>query len=598
MAKKFTKEQLIKIAEEIRNKVNEHETTMSSLLSSYTEMAELFLARPGTQPANTYSNPRLAEMFRAVNTYSKMEYRMLTSQKPFFDLVPMSKTAYENPKDIAAMSLYVEGQLAYSNYSRGLLRALYSKNLFGTTFIEEPYVNKVVNFIGRRAGVTEFKPRSLLQTAFAKNSYDIEESEWVSFADYFSKSKLAKEFKENKDNDAYYLSPELNDELERGIPAMENEWIQQRLQAAGYASNQKDINAREVTSYYGTLDCIDDNTEYYVCVLNRTHTFKISETMGLRPVRVATHLDFELEPLGYGLGSILGQSHREMDSNRRKMIDLSAFAAYNMLVTKRGAFEDALLNIEPLGIIESDYPESIQQLGPNPNGITATANLEMIMKQDFRTAAGTPDILQAMPSGETATEVALTSNAAVRNISVTSEMSSVPLVKKHIQGVIENGQKYMSEPMTVSLGRLPVKIVPSQLLHDVDVVVRTNTDTNFRPARLKNLMAASQLIAASPAPVGMKIDPQTAAAIQLEILRLLDVPATDIYVPLTDNDMAQMALMQQLQAGPQAQGEQPPAPELPPSGGGTELASTPGGTAILPEGDAVQAAAMDEASNP
>jgi hypothetical protein len=96
----------------------------------------------------------------------------------------------------------------------------------------------------------------------------------------------------------------------------------------------------------------------------------------------------------------------------------------------------------------------------------------------------------------------------------------------------------------------------------------------------------------------MKIDPKTAGAIQLEILRLLDVPATDIYVPLTDADMEQMALMAQLQAAPTAQGQMPAAPELPASGGGTELSNTPAGVAILPEGDAVQAAAMDEASNP
>lgn len=595
MAKLFTKEEARKIVAEIVEKVEDYEDRMAYILGSYTEISQLFLARPGRQPKNTYSNPRLTEMLKAVNTFSKMEFRMLTSQKPFFDVVPMNKRAYENPQDLAAMQLYAESQLNYSGYLRALLRGLYSKNLFGTLFVEEPYEEKTVNFLGRKVGVTMFKPRSLLQTAFCENAYDIEDSEWVSFTDYTSKNKLMSELDKNKKSDAYYPSEELENCIKEGTPNMENAWIQQRLNASGYSPDQKNTTAREVISYYGTLDCINDGQEYYICIVNREQLYKASEMMGLRPVRIATHLDFELEPLGQGIGTLLQRSHMEMDNNRRKMIDLATFAAYNMFVTRRSAFDQAMLTIKPLGIIESDNPEDLRNIGPNPIGITATMNAETIMKQDFRMAAQTPDVLQATPSGETATEVALTSNAAVRNISVTAELAAIPLVKKHIQCVIENGQKYMAKPYTVSLGRVPMQIMPSQLLHDVDISIRTNTDTNMRPARLKNLMAAAQLMATTPPPPGKKVNQEVMAGINSEILRILDVPVADIYVPLTDEDMQAMMLQQALSA-PQGQATGAGAAEIEtPESGTVENAELPGGgNAVLPSGDTQ----MSETSNP
>src|SRR3989304_5498214 len=83
-----------RVAAEVRDKFEWYETRQSRFMSDYNEWADIFKVRKpvtrsisgssggssGGTGIRGYSNPRLTEMFRAVNALATMEVRMMTSQ--------------------------------------------------------------------------------------------------------------------------------------------------------------------------------------------------------------------------------------------------------------------------------------------------------------------------------------------------------------------------------------------------------------------------------------------------------------------------------------------------------------------------------------
>lgn len=572
------------IVDEIVGKVNSYESSMSSLLATYTELAEIFLIKPGNLREGSFSNPRVAEMYRAVNAISKMEYRMLTSQKPFFELVPMDIISYTNPVDVIASENYIKQQLKYSEYDINLLRALFSKNLFGTVFVEEPYYTKKVNFLGRKVGVTGFQPRSLLQVAFSRDNFNLRDYSWVSLADYKTRQQLEMCLK-NDDTEIYNkdaFSEYINDTEAPYI----NNWIQTRLQASGFDTDGfNDGNVAEVSSYYGPLDTLNDGLIYNVLVINRKYLFRITEVPGLTPVRTATMVDFELEPLGYGIGTLLKNLSNDIDANRAKLNDIVTFSTYNMFVKGReSGIEDADFTARPWGIIEVDDPNGFKPLVNNFQNAKMALDYEMLLKDDFRNASGATNTLQAIVGENvTATEVSLAMNESVRNISVNSEMTAKSLVRDHIQLVLENGQKYQSERMVVNIDGIPTIIEPNQLKIDVDVEVRTMTDQNFRPARLKNTITALQTLLTIPpqSMPGMKVNIEPMVK---EIAKMLDIPAFgEVIQPITEQDLIAMKVQAEMGQPSQLQNTRQgnvPIPMEP-----QNVQQTPAGEVLQPPGE-------------
>ena len=101
-------------------------------------------------------------------------------------------------------------------------------------------------------------------------------------------------------------------------------------------------------------------------------------------------------------------------------------------------------------------------------------------------------------------------------------------------------------------------ITPNDMLIDTNVSVKTMTDQDFRPARVRNLMTTLQLINTIPpqAMQGVKIN---IVPTLVELLRLLDIPNYEQSVQvLTPNDLLRQQMMAQMQAaqmaGPQSVG--------------------------------------------
>lgn len=574
------------IIEEIKEKKGHYESKMAPRLNLWTEAAEMYSGKSCTRLENSKVSPNSAELYKAVRAKANMMYRMLTGRRPFFELEPMDILGFTDKDKLVKAEHYITMSLEDSNFDRGLYRALVMVNLYGSVAIHEQYEPIRSSLLGQKRFITSYRPVSLINCAFSLDAYDIQESGWKAISDVQSKTVLNRILAHDPSGKLYdtlRINKALNQEKYQ--PEV-NQWVNQRMAWSGYTDGDF-TGGIERTHYYGNIDCMNDGEEYAVDVVNNEFIIRMESYEGLCPVRVATVDTIDVEPLGNGMADKFGNMLGQLDTTRSNLLNTITLAGANMFMKQKGTGdEDLEFSVRQLGILNLESP-SLQSISPDPRTVSSLAAYENSLIQQFRTAAGAPDILQAVVTGDaTATENSLSMNEAVRNISVEAEMLSRPLVEDHIKVVLQNGQRYQTKPFTVMINKAPIQATPSDLMIDVNVRVKSMTDQDFRPSKINRLMAAAQLMINVPkqATPGLKTN---AAPTILEVLRLLDVPEWDKSVSvLTEEDLLQMQLMAQLEAGPQAK---PPTTTIPTAGRPTgvrttETIKTPVGEVLQPPG--------------
>jgi hypothetical protein len=530
---------------------------MATRLARWVEIAEMYQGKTSTARQNAKLSPNSMELYKAVRAISNMQYRMLTSQKPFFELAPLDVLGYADPSKILKSEHYVTNQLDLSRFSKGLYRTLVMLNLYGSVAVHSQYEPLRSSFLGKKRYITSYRPVSLINCAFSLDAYDIEESGWVAISDIQSKSVLHKLLSHDPDGEIYNLKAihaALNED--DYVPAV-NTWVTQRMAWSGYV-NSNFSGGIDRCNYYGPLECRNDGEEYAVEMVNGKHIVRCEAFEGIRPVRIGTINNLDVEPLGNGQGDQFRPMLNQLDEVRSSLLNTITFAGANMFAKQKAFGEESMeFAIRNFGILNLENPD-LRPVGPNPNTIAALTGYEGALINQFRQGSGATDTLQALVSGEsaTATEVSLSMNEAVRNISVGSEQIAPVLVGDHIKMILQNGQKYQTRPFTLVINQTPITINPSDLLVDVDVRVKTMTDQDFRPAKINKLMAAAQLILQTPVnPVtGLKLDP---APVIKEILKLLDVPQYDQTVgKVNDEDLIRANVMAQMSNANTVAGQQ------------------------------------------
>jgi len=486
------------IIDEITNKAEDFETNMSHFLEEYNDWADIYSVRPpsrfrnqNTRSSHRFSNPRLTEMFRAVNALATTEYRLLTSQDPFFEPVPMELGADRERLKIVEST--IQTQLLLSEYKRHLLSALTSKILFGTVIVEEQYKIIGINDL-RRFPVTTFTPRSMTNVFFDRNTFEIEDSDWLMTADVISNGKLRR-LPNDSDIGIEWNKAEIEEAIkQQGMTNTLNSFVRNRLDRAGFHEDSNLTGVKELLTYHGKLDAIDDGEDYLVALLNREHMIRFHKNNsmhGKKPFRVAKWIDFELSVTGKGLGHLLARSHRSMDANRQKIQDLISMGTYNIWLKDRLANINANeLKIRPQQVIETDNINGIKPIVPDLRGADAGLKLDEILKNEFRAASGATNTLQAIASegGVTASEAVLSQNEALRAISVRAELAAEQLVRKHLQIMHSNNAQNVNEILNVNIDGDPVNVYPIDLQVDVDFRVKIVTDKDFKPQRIKTLL--------------------------------------------------------------------------------------------------------------
>jgi len=526
------------IAAEIVSKQTQYESVNAYRMANWNKIAEVFLCKDEHKSdGKNWSNPAIGELFRSTRALTNMTYRMLTAQRPFYMLQPNDIAGVQRPIDLVYLQSLIDQNMEYAKYRPNLKKAVMLTYLYGTGFVESQYVTKTVNFVGRKASFTTFNPRPLLNTAFSRSTYDIEEAPWYSFADVVNKQGIISTILGNTDKEDGYIQSAVNDVKEDKDKPEVNEWVNQRLIAAGYDKSLEASNdVAEVITYYGTLDTLGDGLTYCVQVVNRKHIIRIYEHKGIVPVRAAKLVDFELDAMGYGIGDMFLNLHDSITDMRQFGMNLAAFAGANMYVKQKDvAVEDSAYTVEQNKVIATENPADFRPLTANPLALRMVQEMEERLRSEYRSNTGATDTLQAIPAEDsTATEVSLMMNESVRNVSVNAEMMAGPYVKMYVQNIVENVQKYVRKPTVVPVGGVPVIVNPNSFLVDVNVSVKTMTDQDFRPKRLRNLQESLKVLTLLPQDKYV-IDP---TPILNEMMRLQEVPGfSTIIRPKTKDEI-------------------------------------------------------------
>lgn len=536
-----------KLLSEIIDKVELYQTRNAAFLNEYNDWSDMFTIKKPQRKSNTFSNPRLSEMFRAANALSTMEYRMLTNQEPFFEFLT-DEVGQARPDSAYKAQQLIITQLEKSKYKENLFRSLLMRNVFGTVVVEEPFDTMILSHLGRKLPMLKFVPRSLLQVFFDPSTSDISEGQWIATSDMVSTYYLQNQ--KSSDSHGGWVNSELNKALAKDAESPElDQYIKSRLQASGYTNTDEwPANIREFITYYGKLECLNDGLEYVVGIVNRKYIVKFTDNplqTGKRPFRIAHYLKWELEPLGYGLGKLFSSLHKSMDANRQRMQDTMAFASYNPMLRNRYAgISDKDMVIKPWAIIDTDDVNALQPLKLNSDSVQYAMTIEKLMQEEFRAASGATNTLQAIITEATASEVSLAQNEAVRNISVKAELAAESLMREHIEMMHTYNMLFIKDKLKVMLPNGPVDIYPDDLLLDLDVKLKIVTDKDFKPERLKKLLEYYSTLTSirnvSPDMAYLDTKPLVRA-----INKAMDIPG-DVIVALTPERVQELQLAAQL----------------------------------------------------
>lgn len=482
------------IVQEVVGKFEDYEGRMQNFMSEIGEWSDLYKVKRPQRKKKAFSNPRLTEFFRACNALSTIIYRMLTVRDPFFGIAPVGgDPSYD---DLQTVVHVLKTQLKYSKYRGNLLRACNFVVPFGTVVCQEDFRVVGVNPIGRRIPLTTFIPRALDQVAFDRGTIDIDDADWIGTADVTSNKALLR-IAEEADSVKVPWNKEV---LEAAAKEVEqdntiNEKVLQRLTRDGTSYDSAFKDKKELLMYYGKLDTMNDSVEYVLAIVNRKHLVRFHANRfqhGKRQFRIGKYIDFD-GPFGIGVGQIGAAAHRSMDANRQRAQDNITMAAMNMWKRRKNRIDDADFEIGPNRLVDVEEMGDLEGLNVPTAGAVAALSLEEVMKQEFR-AATAPDTMQALITKATASEVTLSQNEGLRNVSVKAEGIADSLVREHLEVSHWNNIQNINASFNINKAGISRTVYPIDLRIDVDFEALVTTDKDFKPERLEKLVQLAQIL--------------------------------------------------------------------------------------------------------
>lgn len=485
---------------EIKEKIDYWHSRLVAQLYRFNTYADFWrLVKPPRSGAlDGFANPQVTETTRATEAIATFLHRALTSAQPNFQL--LSHNPLVDPSQLWKSEITLEWQKTAMQYPRKLLKALRSCALMGTVAVEEPWVVNRPYFEG-----TDFVPRSLLQIAFDPLAIDISLSGWHGYIDFVTEDTL-KDLAEKMPDvyDPTAIQHVLDSAKQYGNMTPE---VISRLAAAGYYSFTGGPTTANVShvfymvTYYGSLsdNPLPPGQEWKVTVINDLHVISAHPSPYRRRPNVFAHLnEFELEPYGYGVGRVAESLQPELNSNRGRMHDTITFSLFNMWIASRMAnIKTSQLRIKPWGVVETDDAEGLKPIRPQLEGVNFGVQLENLMKNEFRATTGATDNLQALVTEATATESSIAQSEAVRRLSVMAEIIAEPLVREHLSKMHENNATFLDEPFWIANtgpDQKPLRVVPSDIAPDAQVMIKIVTDKDFRPQRNKDILQFLQTV--------------------------------------------------------------------------------------------------------
>lgn len=490
----------------ITERITDWETGMSEFFARWNEWASSYEMKytDGDRRPQGISKNVTAETPRAVNTLATSITRMQTSNDPPFELRlkgGLSAPDSGGEEKLFNMERIVDDILIQTEFKRNLLKGNRGLCLFGTQIWEKPLIIKPRGAAQPNFQGTALKPLSLLQVAFDSTAFEIESSDFLAPITRHSGAGLRNLAQSNPaiwDRDAIEEAIKESGPREDGTGAGETGFsrsnIEHRRINAGYSELKK--RQLELVLFSGRLPSTlietplfqemwqkfgrtDDplTSDITIGVLDRRKIIRFHPTpygSWHHMYNIGHYIEFELEPMGYGVGALGNRLQKDMNRIMRYANDVAKFSLFNMFLAGRGSgLKSQSMNIFPWSVVPVDDVNQVKELRPQIEGITNGLKLQEFTREDFRAVTHASSTLQAVITGATATESSLAQSEALRAIGLTAEVNGDSVLRPYFTTLIIN---------LLDQNPYDTNLVP------VDMIPKLVTDKDYKPEYARRLL--------------------------------------------------------------------------------------------------------------
>jgi len=485
------------IIDEVIGRINDWESDMSQFFGLWNEWASSY------RMIDTRKNPRptgvskvlTGETPRAVNALATSITRMQTAADPYFELRGDSV----KEEQLFDAEKRLQRQLMLTEFKRNLLKGNRGLCLFGTQVWEEPYISYPAGTPTPIFQGTGFTPLSLLQVAFESSVYDMKLSDYIATLSnvngnylrfvsnsgngVWNQALIEQGIKEKQDGGESDSKSRIEERRTKGqyndISARQNELILWH----GRLTNLENPVLLEMWQKFGRTDDIK-HSDITVGILNRKYLVRLHPTpygTWHHMYKIGHYIEFELEPLGYGVGALGNNLQKDMNRIVTYAYDVAKFSLWNLWLSGRGGgMKPQNMNIFPFSVIPVDDINQIKEFRPQIEGIVSGLKLHEITREDFRGVTHATATLQAINTGGTATEASLAQGEAMRAVSLTAEINGDTVNRPHLETMYKN-----------DIDQNPFD---SQIVRGLDILYKVVTDKDYRPEHSKQLIQIASFI--------------------------------------------------------------------------------------------------------
>ena len=510
----------LRIKEEVIEKVNLYDSTMESFFGEWLEASNSWRMIPNARGRGSRGlfNSKSGETTRATNTLASLWFRMLTASDPYLEIYPDGIGPFGrelSEEELYATREILVKQAEFIQYKPKLLKTLRSLALIGTVIVEKPFMSVPLGMPNEFFEATDFQFRSLLRTGFDPYCFDLDFSDFIYTVDYLTKFRLnsmaqTQEGVWFKDKIQSVLDKK-NDSSEEGKFVSDSfSNILERKQRAGY--NDSSQNFLELINYHGKLDTNNDilidiweqagrqddinMTDWTTGVLDGEECVRLHPTAygsWKYVFETASINQFELEPIGYGVGKFGRRTQRELDHTQSVTNDALIMAVYSMWkIGKFAGLNENQISIRPFNLIALDDITQLEQLRVDMNTIVQSLSMQGFLKEDFRTINNAQSNLQAVNTSATATEASLTQTEAIRGNSVQAEIIAETLVRGYFKTAHLNNYNLLDYGINVNVpgprGNFVQKINRYNIPANIGLKIKVTTDKDYTPEKLKKIL--------------------------------------------------------------------------------------------------------------
>lgn len=490
---------LDEIAEEVASKIADHEKASFNILSDRDLFLDMYKGTNytayGVKKKSSLSNLPAPTVPEAVETLTNTLFTMLTASDPNFSLESLVGTT--NQSSLFKNTQLLRMQHIKTKRKKKLLSAIRSLVLNGSAFVEQPYISWPVGESNPAWEATDFILRPFPNMFWMPKSINIDYSDYIGAVDAISASRLqdlSEMDQEGATWNKFMVAMSLKETEGEEFTGTE---VRQRLNSLGYSDYR---GTKELATYYGPLKSLGGKEEYVVGLLNRKFVVRFHKSLyprGMRPFRFAQHIEIENDPLGIGVGHQLQYQQRYINSNLNRTMDNITLATFGIMLANRYAgFKSDDFRLSPLAIWEGDDINGTKPLPVDPQNAAMGMKLHEFLINQARSHTGATDVLQAIITEASASEVRLAQSNSMRAVSVKADVLAEEFIREAVYFDNFNNYLFLDRPIWIKAVGMekPTLLYPIDVTRQVDVIPKIVTDKDYTPQKQKNSLMLLQIL--------------------------------------------------------------------------------------------------------